>query len=65
MNLFAGQVVSVVITMVYCFVVSFVIMKAIDYVLRNAGSRKGAALTESEQMIGADTIEHGEPSYLM
>ena len=64
-NLFAGQVVSVVITMVYCFVVSFVIMKAIDYVLRNAGSRKGAALTESEQMIGADTIEHGEPSYLM
>ena len=64
-NLFAGQVVSVLITLVYCFVVSFVIMKVIDYVMRNTGSRKGAALSESEQMIGADTIEHGEPSYVM
>ena len=64
-DLLAGQVVSVLITLVYCFVVSFVIMKAVDYVMRNTGGGKGAALTESEQMIGADTVEHGEPSYVM
>ena len=64
-DLLAGQVVSVLITLVYCFVVSFVIMKAVDYVMRNTGGRKGAALTESEQMVGADTVEHGEPSYVM
>lgn len=63
LNLLGGQVASVVITLVYCFVVSFVIMKVIDLVMKRIG--KGAALTESEQMVGADTVEHGEPSYVM
>lgn len=61
--LFGGQVLAVVITLVYCFVISFVIMKVIDYVMRHVGSRSGAALTEDEQAIGSDIIEHGEPSY--
>lgn len=58
------MIVNVVVTLVYCFVVSFVIMKAIDVVLKRT-TGKGAALSESEQMIGADIIEHGESSYLM
>ena len=62
-SLLGGQIVSVLITLVYCFVVSFVIMKVIDIVMRRMG--RGATMTESEQMIGADTVEHGEPSYVM
>ena len=63
-DLLLGMIVNVVVTLVYCFVVSFVIMKAIDVVLKRT-TGKGAALSESEQMIGADIIEHGESSYLM
>ena len=62
--LFAGQLVNVVVTLVYCFVVSFIIIKVVDWVMRKA-TGKGAALTEDEQMIGADIIEHGEPAYVM
>ena len=50
--------------LVYCFVVSFVLMKVVDLLMRKF-TGKGAAMTESEQMIGTDIIEHGEPSYLM
>lgn len=63
-DLLAGQVVSVLITLAYCFVVSFVIMKAVDYVMGRLNGGKGAALSESEQMVGSDVVEHGEPSYL-
>ena len=63
-QLLAGQVVSVLLTLVYCFVVSFILMKVVDLIMRKI-TGKGAALTESEQMIGTDIIEHGEPSYLM
>ena len=63
-DLLAGQAVSVVITLAYCFVVSFVIMKVIDLVMRRIGGGRGAALTEDEQMVGSDIVEHGEPSYI-
>ena len=63
-QLLAGQVVSVLLTLVYCFVVSFILMKVVDLIMRRI-TDKGATLTESEQMIGTDIIEHGEPSYLM
>lgn len=63
-DLLAGMVINVVVTLVYCFVVSFILMKAIDIVMRKT-TGKGAALSESEQMIGADIVEHGESSYLM
>lgn len=62
-DLLAGQVVSVLITLAYCFVVSFAIMKAIDLVMRRIGGGRGAALSEEEQMVGSDIVEHGEPSY--
>ena len=63
-DLLAGQVVSVVITLVYCFVVSFVLMKVIDLVMRRFNG-KGAVLSESEQLVGSDIVDHGEQSYLM
>ncbi len=63
-DMLVGQLVNVVVTLVYCFVVSFVIMKAIDFVMLRLTGR-GARLSEEEQMIGSDIIEHGEPSYVM
>lgn len=64
LELLGGQILSVAITLLFCFIMSFVIMKAID-LLMTGFCGKGAKLTEDEQMIGADTIEHGEPAYLM
>ena len=63
-DLLAGQVVSVVITLVYCFVVSFVLMKVINLVMGRING-KGAVLSESEQLVGSDIVDHGEQSYLM
>ncbi|MDR2698682.1 MAG: ammonium transporter [Candidatus Methanoplasma sp.] len=55
-DLFAGQLAAVGFTLVYCFAVSFAIMKGLSYVMR-------IRLTEEEEMIGADIIEHGESAY--
>ena len=64
LDMLVGQLVNVVVTLVYCFVVSFVIMKVIDWIMIKATER-GARLSEEEQMIGSDIVEHGEPSYVM
>lgn len=55
-DLFIGQFAAVGFTLVYCFVVSFVIMKVLSKMMR-------IRLTEEEEMIGADIIEHGESAY--
>jgi len=55
-DLFIGQFLAVGFTLAYCFTVSFVIMKVISLVMR-------VRLTEEEEMIGADIIEHGESAY--
>ena len=55
-DLFAGQLIAVVFTLLYCFIVSFVIIKAVSLVMR-------IRLTEEEEMIGADIVEHGESAY--
>ena len=55
-DLFVGQFVAVGFTLVYCFTVSFLIMKVISKVMR-------VRLTEEEEMIGADVIDHGESAY--
>ena len=39
-------------------------MKVIDWIMIKATGR-GARLSEEEQMIGSDIVEHGEPSYVM
>ena len=64
LDLLAGQIISVIVTLVYCFVVSFVLMKVIDLVMRRFNG-KGAVLSESEQLVGSDIVDHGEQSYLM
>ena len=64
LDMLVGQLVNVAVTLVYCFVVSFVIMKVIDWIMIKATGR-GARLSEEEQMIGSDIVEHGEPSYVM
>lgn len=59
-----GQLVNVVVTLAYCFLVSYAIMKVIDLMMiRTIG--KGATLSEEEQMIGSDVVEHGESAYVM
>ncbi len=55
-DLFAGQLAAVGFTLVYCFVVSFVIMKAISLLIR-------VRYTEDEELIGGDIAEHGESAY--
>ena len=64
LDMLVGQLVNVAVALVYCFVVSFVIMKVIDWIMIKATGR-GARLSEEEQMIGSDIVEHGEPSYVM
>lgn len=62
-SLLLGMAINVAVTLVYCFAVSYVLMKLIDLAMRKA-TGKGAALSESEQMVGADIVEHGESSYV-
>ena len=57
-SLFFGQIAAVVATLAFTFAVSFVIIKLI-------GKFTEIRLTEEEEMIGPDVIEHGEPSYNM
>lgn len=64
LDMLVGQFVNVAVTLVYCFVVSFVLMKFIDWIMVRTTGR-GARMTEEEQMIGSDIVEHGEPSYVM
>jgi len=55
-DLFVGQFLAVGFTLAYCFIVSFVIMKLLSKVMR-------IRLTDEEEMIGADVIDHGESAY--
>ena len=57
-QLFVGNIVAVIITMVFCFVVSYVIIWVIGKLMR-------VRATESEELIGQDLVEHGEPAYVM
>ncbi|MDR2845692.1 MAG: ammonium transporter [Candidatus Methanoplasma sp.] len=55
-DLLGGQFVAVGFTVLYCFVVAFVLMKIISLVMKYR-------LTEDEEQIGADIVEHGESAY--
>jgi Amt family ammonium transporter len=56
-DLFIGQIAAVVITLVFCFVVSYCIIFALSKVMR-------VRVTEEEELIGQDLIEHGENAYM-
>ena len=57
-DLFVGQIVAVLITIVYCFAVSYAIIFLVSKVTP-------VRLSEDEEAIGADIMEHGEPSYII
>ncbi len=57
-NLFTGQIVAVVATLVFCFAVSYAIIWIMSKFMK-------VRLTEDEEIIGADAVEHGEPAYSM
>jgi len=55
-DLFFGQIIAVISTLVFCFVVSYLIIWIISKFMK-------VTMDENEEIIGADIIEHGEPSY--
>ncbi len=57
-SLFAGQIVAVVLTVLFCFAMSYGIIWVVSRLMR-------VRLTENEEAVGADMSEHGEPSYIM
>ncbi len=57
-DLLFGQIVAAAFTLVYCFAVSYGIIWVLSKVTR-------VRLTEEEEMVGQDIIEHGEQSYVM
>ncbi|MBR4217276.1 MAG: ammonium transporter, partial [Candidatus Methanomethylophilaceae archaeon] len=57
-DLFAGQIVAVILTIAFCFAMSYAIIWLVSKFMR-------VRLTESEQAVGADISEHVEPSYIM
>ena len=46
-------------TLVFCFVVSYVIIFVIGKLI------KGVRISENEEAMGQDIVEHGEPAYVM
>jgi Amt family ammonium transporter len=54
---FVDQVVAVAATIVYSFIVTYVILRVLDATM-------GLRVTEEEEMVGVDVSEHGERAYL-
>jgi Amt family ammonium transporter len=52
-----GQVVAVVVTIVYCAVVSFIILKILDWTM-------GLRVSQEGEVRGLDINEHGEEGYI-
>ncbi|MCQ2085282.1 MAG: ammonium transporter [archaeon] len=55
-DLLIGQIASVALTLVFCFVVSYAIIWVISKFMP-------VRVSEMEEIIGQDIVEHGEPSY--
>ncbi len=58
-HLIVGQLVAIVFTLVFCFVVSYIIIWVIGKLM------KDVRVSEDEEAIGQDLVEHGEPAYYM
>lgn len=58
-HLLVGQLAAVAFTLVFCFTVSYIIIRVLGRVMG------GARVSESEETIGQDLVEHGEPAYVM
>ncbi len=57
-QLFVGNIVAVVVTLVFCFVVSYVLIWILGKIMK-------VRVTENEELVGQDLSEHGEPAYEM
>lgn len=55
---FGLQLIATVATLVYCFVVSFVLLKIVDAVL-------GLRVVEEDELAGLDLSQHGETAYTL
>ncbi len=55
-DLFIGEIVAVIITIVFCFAVSYAVIWLLSRII-------DVRMVEDEEMIGADIVEHGEPAY--
>lgn len=55
-DLFIGEIMSVVLTIVFCFAVSYAIIWILSKFMP-------VRISEMEEVIGQDIVEHGEPSY--
>ncbi len=56
-DLFVGQIVAVAVTLVFCFAVSYAIIWVISKFMT-------VRISDDEEAIGQDIVEHGEPAYL-
>lgn len=56
-DLFVGQIIAVIATLVFCFAVSYGIIFVLSKFMR-------IRVTEEEMLIGQDLIEHGENAYM-
>ena len=56
-DLLIGQIIAVIITLVFCFAVSYGIIFVLSKFMR-------IRVTEEEMLIGQDLIEHGENAYM-
>jgi Amt family ammonium transporter len=55
-ELLKAQVIAVIATVVYAFVVTYVLAKVIDVVM-------GLRVSEAEEYVGLDISQHGEVAY--
>lgn len=58
-HLLVGQIVAVLFTLAFCFIVSYAVIRILGRLMG------GARVSESEETIGQDLVEHGEPAYVM
>jgi len=56
-DLFIGQIIAVVVTLVFCFSVSYGIIWILSKAMR-------VCVTPEEELVGQDLIEHGEHAYM-
>lgn len=56
MNLVVSQLIAIVVTIAYSFIVTFLIAKAVDMVM-------GLRVKEEEEYVGLDISQHGEKTY--
>jgi Amt family ammonium transporter len=55
---FGIQLIAVVTTLVYCFVVAFILLKIVDAIF-------GLRVNEDDEYTGLDLSQHGENAYIL